>query len=121
MELVLFEEAGQHVCRLARVLARLRGNMLLLGLGGSGKQSLARLAAHLAGKVPAALARKGDAYTETALLDDVKALYLKAGLRHTPLALVLAESQVERAVVAIKPLLSRATTGDSESLKARCL
>lgn len=49
MELVLFEGAVAHVCRIARVLGLPRGNLVLLGAGGSGRRSLARLAAFAAG------------------------------------------------------------------------
>lgn len=78
MNLVLFQMALEHLTRIHRILRMPRGHALLVGVGGSGKQSLSKLAAFCAGHrtFEISLARN---YGEDEFREDLKELYRQLG------------------------------------------
>lgn len=78
-ELVFFADCLEHVLRVSRIFAMSRGNALLVGVGGSGKQSLARLCAFI-GNFNCFQSVITRAYSANDLLEDFKPLYRRAGV-----------------------------------------
>ncbi|NXM38868.1 DYH10 protein, partial [Gymnorhina tibicen] len=93
MHLVLFDDALEHLIRIHRIIRMDRGHALLIGVGGSGKQSLARLAAHTAGcEVFEIILSRG--YGENNFREDLKNLYLKLGIENKSMVFLFTDSQV---------------------------
>ncbi|XP_055461995.1 dynein axonemal heavy chain 10 [Psammomys obesus] len=93
MNLVLFDDALEHLTRVHRIIRMDRGHALLVGVGGSGKQSLAKLAAFTAGcEVFEILLSRG--YSENNFRDDLKSLYLKLGLENKMMIFLFTDAHV---------------------------
>lgn len=93
MKLVFFTEAVEHICRISRVLSQPRGNALLVGVGGSGKRSLTKLAAFICQYEVFQIGMRRD-YGPAQFREDLKSVYKVAGLEGRPLVFIFADSQI---------------------------
>ncbi|XP_036884188.1 dynein heavy chain 9, axonemal isoform X2 [Sturnira hondurensis] len=113
MDLVLFEDAMRHICRINRILEAPRGNALLVGVGGSGKQSLTRLAAFISSMdVFQITLRKG--YQISDFKMDLASLCLKVGVKNLSTVFLMTDAQVahEKFLVLINDLLASGEVPD---------
>jgi dynein heavy chain len=100
MNLVFFRDALRHVCRIARILRTSRGNALLVGVGGSGRQSLARVAAFLTRDSESE--RMGTFSIEITKMyrllefhEDLKKLYNRTGVDGRPTMFLFSDTQIK--------------------------
>ncbi|XP_043280362.1 dynein beta chain, ciliary isoform X1 [Venturia canescens] len=113
MNLVLFEDAMMHVCRINRILESPRGSALLVGVGGSGKQSLSRLAAFISSlEVSQIQLRKGYGVSDLKL--ELAGLYSKSGLKNLGIMFLMTDAQVpnEQFLVLINDMLASGEVPD---------
>ncbi|XP_032695992.1 dynein heavy chain 9, axonemal [Lontra canadensis] len=107
MDLVLFEDAMRHVCHINRILECPRGNALLVGVGGSGKQSLTRLAAFISSMEVFQITLRRE-YQIPDFKMDLAGLCLKAGVKNLSVVFLMTDAQVadEKFLVLINDLLA---------------
>jgi len=74
MNLVLFKDALEHVTKILRIIRLPRGHAFLIGYGGSGKQSLTRLATYTA-RYELFMITLARGYKEKDFREDLKKLY----------------------------------------------
>ncbi|XP_011850123.1 PREDICTED: dynein heavy chain 2, axonemal [Mandrillus leucophaeus] len=93
MQLVLFREAIEHITRIVRVIGQPRGNMLLVGIGGSGRQSLARLASSICDYTTFQI-EVTKHYRKQEFRDDIKRLYHQAGVELKTTSFLFVDTQI---------------------------
>ena len=95
MDLVLFDDALGHLLRISRLLEMKRSSALLVGVGGSGKQSLTRLAAFIGDqKLQQIVLVKG--FNEVMLKEFIKTLFGFAGHKGLATTFILTDAEIKR-------------------------
>ena len=93
MPLVMFLDACDHVSRIQRIIRQPLGNAFLLGVGGSGRQSLSRLATFIANqKVFQIEVIKG--YGMSNWREDVKTVLMQAGVENKQTSFIFVDTQI---------------------------
>jgi dynein heavy chain len=93
MPLVMFLDAIEHVLRIARILRQPQGNALLLGVGGSGRQSMSKMATYISGyELFQVEIAKG--YGMPEWREDLRKCLLGAGVKDQQTAFIFTDAQV---------------------------
>jgi dynein heavy chain len=93
MNLVFFDDAIGHILRIARVLRQARGSLMLIGMGGSGKQSLIRMSSFMYEMQYQTIEiKKG--MNQKMFREDVKLMLFEAGIHGRKTAFVMTDNQI---------------------------
>ncbi len=94
MDLAMFSDAVMHITRIFRILTQARGNMMLVGVGGSGRSSLARLASYIASMQVFTIEITKN-YRLLEFREDIKKLYLTTGGENQNVVFLFNDTQIK--------------------------
>ena len=93
MDLVLFQQAAEHITRISRIISNPGGHAMLIGVGGSGKQSLSKLAAFINGYEVKQLQVTGTFKVDD-LLEAFRDMFKASGVKGIPIVFLMTDIQV---------------------------
>ncbi|KAG1696565.1 hypothetical protein DVH05_018258 [Phytophthora capsici] len=113
MDLVLFKDALEHITRIVRIIANPSGHALLVGVGGSGRKSLARLSAFICGYALVEITIT-QSYSLLDFKADLQNMFMKAGVKGDSVVFLFDDNQIknERMLVYLNDLLSSGNIPD---------
>uniref|UniRef100_A0A7N6BTR8 Dynein axonemal heavy chain 7 n=1 Tax=Anabas testudineus TaxID=64144 RepID=A0A7N6BTR8_ANATE len=94
MSLVMFKFAIEHISRICRVLKQDDGHLLLVGIGGSGRQSTTKLGTFINDYVLFQIELTKN-YSKSDWRDDLKRVMVKAGIEGKSLVFLFTDSQIK--------------------------
>lgn len=92
-QMVFFRDAIDHICRAARIFSQPGGHMMLVGLDGCGKSTVAHLASFIAGcELFKLTLNRG--YSTNEFRDDLKKVFIQTGVKDEKMVFLLTDSDI---------------------------
>ena len=117
MNLVIFDDALFHLLKVTRIINTPSGNAMLVGVGGSGKQSLTKLSSFICQQVFFQISLT-KTYGDGQLKEDIKGLYEMAGPGGKSVTFLLTDAEIKSETF-LEMINSMLATGEIPGLHSK--